>query len=417
MKYIRIWALLCALAIALAPANALAEGYHVDVDIANQIVTVYTSPRHGEENIVRQMICSTGYGTSTPRGTFIMPEPKYENERQEWYWFGKYKIYAKYASRIKDSILFHSILFPTTTSAPTWASSHALGSKASHGCVRLRVADAKWIAENCPPGTVVHIFDDGEVDEALRALLLVASFDGEKQSYADFCAGRLPLSRGCKLPQVNALQEALNALGYDCGEADGIFGPATERAVLAWQQDEGMDVDGVMPPEQLDALLAEAASAPKPADASEPSVKSEDAPAPESTDAPENASTPKPAITPEAAGIPENAPSPKPTDAPENASASEPAEAPEAIASPTPTPDVSRMEGTIALVRVQPGSCLNLREKADAKSPALARLGDGDVLRILREGPVWSRVQYGDQTGWVGSDYIEIVKREMEEKE
>ena len=178
-----------------------------------------------------------------------------------------------------------------------------------------------------------------------------------------------------------------------------------------------MDADGVMPPEQLDALLAEAASAPKPADASEPSVKSEDAPAPESTDAPENASTPKPAITPEAAGIPENAPSPKPTDAPENASASEPAEAPEATVSPAPMPDVSRMEGTIALVRVHPGSCLNLREKADAKSPALARLGDGDVLRILREGPVWSRVQYGDQTGWVGSDYIEIVKREMEEKE
>ena len=56
MKYKSFLALLCALILALSPALARAAGYHVDVDIANQIVTVYSSPRHGEKNIVRQMI-------------------------------------------------------------------------------------------------------------------------------------------------------------------------------------------------------------------------------------------------------------------------------------------------------------------------------------------------------------------------
>ena len=35
---------------------------------------------------------------------------------------------------------------------------YALGSKASHGCVRLQVEDAQWIYENCDSGTVVVVY-------------------------------------------------------------------------------------------------------------------------------------------------------------------------------------------------------------------------------------------------------------------
>ena len=75
------------------------------------------------------------------------------------------------------------------------------------------------------------------------------------------------------------------------------------------------------------------------------------------------------------------------------------------------------MEGTIALVRVQAGSYLNLREKPDVASATLATLGNGAPVRVLREGLVWSMVQYEGKTGWVGSDYIDVVKREPEEAE
>lgn len=53
------------------------------------------------------------------------------------------------------------------------------------------------------------------------------------------------LRRGSRGSEVTKLQQALNALGYDCGEADGIFGVKTEMAVRAFQQENGLAVDGI----------------------------------------------------------------------------------------------------------------------------------------------------------------------------
>lgn len=49
------------------------------------------------------------------------------------------------------------------------------------------------------------------------------------------------LRRGDKNEYVRAWQEYLNANGYCCGNADGIFGQATEKAVIKYQQDHGME--------------------------------------------------------------------------------------------------------------------------------------------------------------------------------
>ena len=35
---------------------------------------------------------------------------------------------------------------------------YKLGSKASHGCVRLSVEDAKWIYNHCPAGTTITVY-------------------------------------------------------------------------------------------------------------------------------------------------------------------------------------------------------------------------------------------------------------------
>ena len=53
------------------------------------------------------------------------------------------------------------------------------------------------------------------------------------------------LRRGSKGADVTKLQTALNALGYDCGAADGIFGAKTEAAVRAFQKAKGLTVDGI----------------------------------------------------------------------------------------------------------------------------------------------------------------------------
>lgn len=52
------------------------------------------------------------------------------------------------------------------------------------------------------------------------------------------------LKRGTSGPEVKQLQERLNALGFDCGEADGKFGKNTEAAVIAFQRAQGEGVLG-----------------------------------------------------------------------------------------------------------------------------------------------------------------------------
>ena len=49
------------------------------------------------------------------------------------------------------------------------------------------------------------------------------------------------LRKGDRNEYVRAWQTFLNMNGYQCGDADGIFGDKTERAVIKWQQDHGME--------------------------------------------------------------------------------------------------------------------------------------------------------------------------------
>jgi hypothetical protein len=53
---------------------------------------------------------------------------------------------------------------------------------------------------------------------------------------------------------VTELQQALTAAGYDPGEADGTYGQATEAAVVAFQEDNGLTADGVVGTETAAAL-------------------------------------------------------------------------------------------------------------------------------------------------------------------
>ena len=60
--------------------------------------------------------------------------------------------------------------------------------------------------------------------------------------------GRPTVSYGSRGDAVRKLQELLNALGYDCGSVDGIFGSKTKAAVLAFQKANGLGADGIVGP-------------------------------------------------------------------------------------------------------------------------------------------------------------------------
>ena len=243
-----------ALPIADQTASAAAK-YYITVDTTNQIVTVYVNGNTSDSGIVRQMICSTGKpATPTPSGTFSLPGKTYSTERTEWYYFPEFNCYAKWATRIYKGILFHSVLYSSGKRGPTRSSVNALGSKASHGCVRLRVDDAKWIAQNCPSGTKCKVFASGKTNADLRKRLLNKSFSRDSETYDHFMGrpeGTTPqqpvkinLSRGKKGPQVSQLQTQLRGLGYYGGAVDGKFGKTTKTAVCAFQGAIGVKKTG-----------------------------------------------------------------------------------------------------------------------------------------------------------------------------
>lgn len=56
------------------------------------------------------------------------------------------------------------------------------------------------------------------------------------------------LREGSSGEAVRQLQEALKELGHDPGAVDGHFGPQTEAAVKAYQQERGIAADGIVGP-------------------------------------------------------------------------------------------------------------------------------------------------------------------------
>ena len=68
------------------------------------------------------------------------------------------------------------------------------------------------------------------------------------------CAVSTNLGLGSRGGGVRCLQTTLNALGYNSGPVDGIFGGVTFRAVLAYQRAKGLFVDGLVGPQTGTAL-------------------------------------------------------------------------------------------------------------------------------------------------------------------
>lgn len=70
----------------------------------------------------------------------------------------------------------------------------------------------------------------------------LTQWDGEPDLLAGYEPPVKPtLRKGDRNEYVRSWQTLLNANGYACGSADGIFGDKTEKAIIKWQQDHGME--------------------------------------------------------------------------------------------------------------------------------------------------------------------------------
>ena len=101
----------------------------------------------------------------------------------------------------------------------------SIGSNASHGCIRMHVADAEELYALVPNGTVVVI---------------------ECGPYGETGGSLRTLRSGNRSAQVRAVQRRLRALGFYQGWPDGVFGTATQRAVDDARRQYGLAPNGLV---------------------------------------------------------------------------------------------------------------------------------------------------------------------------
>lgn len=111
----------------------------------------------------------------------------------------------------------------------------------AYGVVKTKVKDRTWKEWAYLPETLLH-YDTADGDIVPMHKL------GDRNLKLTS-----PYMRG---DDVKEMQNALNALGYDCGTADGVFGKNTEKGVKAFQEASGIEVDGIFGKQSKKALEA-----------------------------------------------------------------------------------------------------------------------------------------------------------------
>ena len=278
--------------------------YAITVDVNNQVTTVYGLDENGEyTKIVRQMLCSTGTRSNpSDVGEWVL-----NGRTARWCYFPKWGSHAQYWTRINGSIAFHSVIYNSVDTMDLSVSSYKnLGSRASHGCIRLTVADARWIYNNCGEGVVVTITEDLPSDPELRNALKLPSLNTDTMlpyvtatptAAPTYVSGTLPyelktLKKNSKGEDVYWLQSKLTELGYYSGHIGGVYLDGTVKAVKAFQAANGLSQTGTADVETLRAIYAEELATPTPAPTATPSPTPTPTPTQSPTPTPEPTEAP-----------------------------------------------------------------------------------------------------------------------------
>ena len=269
--------------------------YAMTVDVTNQVTTVYGLDEDSQYTVpVRRMMCSTGTKANpSDVGDWVL-----NGRHAKWCVFPKWgNSYARYWTRINSNIAFHSVIYTAVDLDAMKTSSYkALGSRASHGCIRLTVEDAKWVYENIGAGTVVSIREDLPSDPELRdALKLPALKKGTSIPEStpvptpepDYDPAKAPdvsrkLQKGSEGPEVYWLQRRLTDLGYYTGYVGGKMLNGTVNALKSFQKANGIYASGTADQKTIAALVQQPSETASP----EPPRSGEDTPEPSPTPKP-----------------------------------------------------------------------------------------------------------------------------------
>ncbi|MBO2515703.1 MAG: hypothetical protein CW338_00305 [Clostridiales bacterium] len=264
--------------------------YWFEVDVANQVTKVWKYDNETEKYDIldRAFLCATGTKTyPSPLGTFTLTGRRAKYCEFPTWGGGQ----ARYWTRINAEIAFHSVLYSDASDDSTLKvnSLKGLGKRGSHGCIRLTVADAKWIYEHAKSGMQVWIHDDAPADPELIYAIQPGSYDSSRYAPRTTPAPTpYPVYDGTKIPEgeiktlqvgsegetVYWLQMKLKEMGYYTGTVTGQFREGTEKAVKAFQRANGLEVTGRANRSTLQCLyriVEEANATPTPAPTATPS--------------------------------------------------------------------------------------------------------------------------------------------------
>lgn len=252
--------------------------YAIEVDVNNQLIKVFGLDGNGQHTRLERVFTASTGTEKFPSdvGTFTLTGRKARWAEFPNWGGGK----ARWWVRINSDIAFHSVIYNSNNLDDVNMSSvRKLGSRASHGCIRLTVADAKWIYDNIGAGTVVKIHEDAPLDPELKAAHKPGSYNSgthlhnptpaptvEPAFPASFTPEKAtrtlkPESEG---EDVFWLQGKLKELGYYKGTVTGTYLDGTKAAVRAFQKDNGLGSSGSADTKTLDFLyeLSRAAALP-----------------------------------------------------------------------------------------------------------------------------------------------------------
>lgn len=193
----RIWLLAGALMLLAVAARAASSPYVIHVDVECRQLTLW----QGDALVRRYTVATGAWDTPSPIGVF--------------------RITHRFSGQMGGfGTCFLGLNVPWGhygihgTNKP-----ESIGSAASHGCIRMHVADAEELYAMVPDGTVVVI---------------------ECGPYGETGGSLRPLRDGDRSAQVRAVQRKLRALGFYHGWPDGIYGAGTIAAVEAARAHYGL---------------------------------------------------------------------------------------------------------------------------------------------------------------------------------
>lgn len=137
------------------------KSYKIDVDLTNQIATIYgIYSDKSVKPIMSEFVSTAKKGCTTPVGNWKIQPSGSKKAKYRTAKMSSGKSYAEYLVRFKGAKCMHMVPYSARNTSGKVSKSefNKLGTPRSSGCVRMPAKMARYIYNNCPEGTPVRVF-------------------------------------------------------------------------------------------------------------------------------------------------------------------------------------------------------------------------------------------------------------------